>query len=480
MNKKEIIILLIARILQILISLFTMRLMTTILSNEQMGEYYIFLAIYMLASLGIINPIGQYVNRNTYLWWREGVLTQYIDRYINFVLCFSLIYVILYGLGECLFKGINTPFWMLFCYLYIVCLSLNQFLLHTLNILNFKIVFAIMTLMTSVLSLSGAYLFIEYSIAKQTVSIYYWVAGIIIGNFISLCICVVYLRSKNTFQKSILKSINVSIKEVFNFCCPIMITTLFIWFQSSGYRFAVEQMFGLKFLGILAVCFAVSGQIMSVIESLVTQIFQPTLFKHMDNVKNRKQHLDFYINENIAIYASVLFFCTFFMREIFLVLVDNKYLPYFYIGIIALWSEFFRISTNTLSLVFFCEKKMKVGIFPYLIGSLSLAFSIVLFRLLNVNLGILIAFAIGVAQLASFIVCLITVKKISYFKINSIFLMKRIIIVLPSVLIAHCIPKFEMINAIHFIIIFGVGLFYLISLVTSFMFIKQPGGVYGS
>ncbi|ENA6862271.1 O128 family O-antigen flippase, partial [Escherichia coli] len=198
-------------------------------------------------------------------------------------------------------------------------------LLHTLNILNFKIVFAIMTLMTSVLSLSGAYLFIEYSIAKQTVSIYYWVAGIIIGNFISLCICVVYLRSKNTFQKSILKSINVSIKEVFNFCCPIMITTLFIWFQSSGYRFAVEQMFGLKFLGILAVCFAVSGQIMSVIESLVTQIFQPTLFKHMDNVKNRKQHLDFYINENIAIYASVLFFCTFFMREIFLVLVDNKY-----------------------------------------------------------------------------------------------------------------------------------------------------------
>ncbi|EOO2093325.1 oligosaccharide flippase family protein, partial [Escherichia coli] len=109
-------------------------------------------------------------------------------------------------------------------------------------------------------------------------------------------------------------------KEVFNFCCPIMITTLFIWFQSSGYRFAVEQMFGLKFLGILAVCFAVSGQIMSVIESLVTQIFQPTLFKHMDNVKNRKQHLDFYINENIAIYASVLFFCTFFMREIFLVL----------------------------------------------------------------------------------------------------------------------------------------------------------------
>ncbi|MBF5928154.1 polysaccharide biosynthesis protein, partial [Escherichia coli] len=102
MNKKEIIILLIARILQILISLFTMRLMTTILSNEQMGEYYIFLAIYMLASLGIINPIGQYVNRNTYLWWREGVLTQYINRYINFVLCFSLIYVILYGLGECL------------------------------------------------------------------------------------------------------------------------------------------------------------------------------------------------------------------------------------------------------------------------------------------------------------------------------------------------------------------------------------------
>ncbi|EMX9965531.1 polysaccharide biosynthesis protein, partial [Escherichia coli] len=109
-----------------------------------------------------------------------------------------------------------------------------------------------------------AYLFIEYSIAKQTVSIYYWVAGIIIGNFISLCICVVYLRCKNTFQKSIPKSINVSIKEVFNFCCPIMITTLFIWFQSSGYRFAVEQMFGLKFLGILAVCFAVSGQIMSV------------------------------------------------------------------------------------------------------------------------------------------------------------------------------------------------------------------------
>ncbi|EPO2592062.1 polysaccharide biosynthesis protein, partial [Escherichia albertii] len=87
MNKKEIITLLIARALQILISLFTIRLMTSFLSNEQMGEYYIFLAIYMLASMGIINPIGQYVNRNTYLWWREGILTQYISRYISFVLC---------------------------------------------------------------------------------------------------------------------------------------------------------------------------------------------------------------------------------------------------------------------------------------------------------------------------------------------------------------------------------------------------------
>ncbi|ENQ0000682.1 lipopolysaccharide biosynthesis protein [Escherichia albertii] len=480
MNKKEIITLLIARALQILISLFTIRLMTSFLSNEQMGEYYIFLAIYMLASMGIINPIGQYVNRNTYLWWREGILTQYISRYISFVLCFSFVYVLLYGWGGGVFKGINTPLWMFFCYLYIVCLSLNQFLLHTLNILNFKIVFSIMTLMTSVLSLSVAYLSIEYSIVKQTVNIYSWIAGIIIGNFISLCICVVYLRYKNTSKESISKSINVSIKDVFNFCCPIMITTLFIWFQSSGYRFAVEQMFGLKFLGVLAVCFAVSGQIMSVIESLVTQIFQPTLFKHMDNVNNRKQHIDFYINENIAIYASVLFFCTFFMHEIFLILVDSKYLTYFYIGVIALWSEFFRISTNTFSLVFFCEKRMKVGIFPYLIGSLSLAFLIALFKLLNVNLGILIAFAIGAAQLVSFIVCLITVKKIGYFRINFIFLMKRLIIVLPSVLIAHWIPKFEMLNTIHFIIIFGVGLFYLISFVTSFVFVKQPGNVYGS
>ncbi|EGQ0034907.1 polysaccharide biosynthesis protein, partial [Escherichia albertii] len=96
MNKKEIITLLIARALQILISLFTIRLMTSFLSNEQMGEYYIFLAIYMLASMGIINPIGQYVNRNTYLWWREGILTQYISRYISFVLCFSFVYVLLY------------------------------------------------------------------------------------------------------------------------------------------------------------------------------------------------------------------------------------------------------------------------------------------------------------------------------------------------------------------------------------------------
>lgn len=444
-----------------------------LLSVEQLGKYYIFLSLFMLATLSIINPVGQYVNRFTYMWKKNGHLNLWMKRYITFIVIFSLLFSVGYIIRLYIINDAEKYIPALACFLYITAVSINQFLLHSLNILDKRKEFSILTLFTALFSLIFACIFLNLNL-DSVEYVYLWIFGIIFANFLSM-IMSWYILNKNEYNSIIIDPIKA--KPIFTFCLPIAFSTFFMWIINSGYRFGVEHIMGIGYLGIMAVCFSVSSQIMSVVESLVTQILQPSLFKRLDikDARMRINYLRTYVNDCIAIYFSIFIFSAFFMHYIFLFLIDKKYLPYISIGVAAIFSEFFRVSTNACAMIFFGEKDMKRNIYPYAMGSLVLVIGLFSFSLLKKteDLFLIIPMIILFSSFIVFISCLFYIKKYGELKVDVLFIFKRLLIVSPAIIIAIMMPRSELINITQFIYVGAVSFFYGILLMLSILVVKQ-------
>lgn len=444
-----------------------------LLDVQQLGKYYIFLSLFMLATLSIINPLGQYVNRFTYMWKINGHLLLWMKRYVAFIVMFSLLFSVGYIVRLYLLDDVDKLVPAFTCFLYITAVSINQFFLHSLNILDKRKEFSILTLFTAFFSLVFAYILLNLHL-KAVEDVYLWLFGIVFANFLSMVISW-FILNKDEYNAN--KTDPVKIKPILNFCLPIAFSTFFMWILNSGYRFGVEHIMGIGYLGVMAVCFSVSSQIMSVVESLVTQILQPTLFKKIDikDEKKRINHLKIYINDCIAIYFSIFVFSAFFMHYIFLFLIDKKYLVYTPIGVVAICSEFFRVSTNACAMIFFGEKDMKRNIYPYAIGSLVLMVGFFSFSIFKITeyLFLIIPMIILLSSFVVFISCLFYIKKYGDLNIDMLFIFKRLLVVSPAIVIAFMIPHSDLIDLKQFIFVGTVSLLYGVLLVLSMLFVKQ-------
>ncbi len=472
---RDIIFLIMSRAIQVFSSLISLRLMTTLLNDNELGTYYLFISLYMFASLSVFNPYGQYINRNTHKWRRNGFLLPWLNKYMIFVIFFSIFFSIAWG-GYQYFAHKEIPlFLVVICCAYFISITINQFLLYTLNILNDRIAFSLLTILTAVLGLLGS-LFLLQSNLFDINNSYLWLLGIIIANSISYFIAWGFLRKSGVpFSNSKIESVNY--QDIFNFCIPIAVSTFFLWLINFGYRFGVETLMGLAYLGIIAVVFTVSSQIMSVVESLIVQILQPQLFQKIDspNASDRIKILNKYINETIAVYFCMAIFCSFFIYYIFLFLVDKKFILFSHIGIIAVWFDFFRISTNSLSMVFFSEKNMKKMIFPYACGGvfLILSFSILTFLIKNnPKAADAIPFIIATSSIVTFFICLISTRMYGTIKIMFPFIFKRVLFISPILIGAILLPKIDSINTQSVMIVGIVSVGYCLFFLMSIIYIK--------
>jgi len=69
------------RFTQALIMLVAMRLITTILSADEMGNYYILQSIFNYAGLVFVNPVGMFINRRLFKWRESNQLRLYSSKY---------------------------------------------------------------------------------------------------------------------------------------------------------------------------------------------------------------------------------------------------------------------------------------------------------------------------------------------------------------------------------------------------------------
>lgn len=159
-----------------------------------------------------------------------------------------------------------------------------------------------------------------------------------------------------------------NLKHILNFAFPLSVGVLFLWMQNQSYRLIVEKYIGAEFLGYFGVGLAIAMAISTSFETIVMQFLYPKLYKHMNNQSQFKIIFSDLINLVIPIYLFLAIFVSFMAVYLTNILVDAKYTSSFIFVVFGIWVEFFRMSSNLVSVAAHSLMQTKVLIAPYATG----------------------------------------------------------------------------------------------------------------
>ncbi|NRD31332.1 oligosaccharide flippase family protein [Shewanella sp. DC2-4] len=416
-NSKDFLVVILGKISQVLLTFVTLKLSTSLLTPDNMGQVYLFTTIYTFFVFFLISPIGQYFNRYTHQWENDGVLLNKLYIYFCYMLFISIgatfgAYFI-YDSG--VVDGFALPVFVSLISLFVLVVSANQTVIPLLNMLNYRVSFTVLTFFTSLISLISSVVILNYS-EKTAVS---WLIGIVFGNTLILFIGLIYLKRILVVQRKSINNImgnkffcKIKLAEIIRFALPVSIATIFMWAQNSGYRISIENYKGAHYLGLIGIGLIVSTQLSSVVESILTQYLQPIFYRNLQgaNVETRCKSVNSYLNITIPIYFALAIFLTFSIEYIFPVLVSLEYKNASIYCIYGVWIEFFRMMCNSISVVSHSELKMKGYMYSYVIGALFTNSLVYYSSTLSLSYDF-IPLSLVIGALATFIVMFINMKK---------------------------------------------------------------------
>lgn len=451
----DFIVLLFGRIIQIGITLLSLRLSTTLLPQVELGYVYYIVAVQSFFSLFLISPVGQYFNRNTSKWYVKNTLYCFYKKQLLYILIITILSMFLLSILKIF--GIDIlPLELIFASsLLILAQSCNQTVVPMLNMLEKHKVFVFYNLLTAFLCLVSSYIFIVVFSASSLS----WLGGIIFGNGLIAVIATIYFRAQNALSIDSIEGVNF--KEIRRFCLPIAIATVFMWYLNSGYRISIEKLYGVEYLAFLGVGLAISSQIFTVAESLVTQLLIPRLFKdaEVSNKEQRKAIVNKYFSIVIPFYVSLAVFLTFFVEFLFPFIVAEKYYGAYQVAVYGAWVELGRVLTNTLAIISQIEKKTTKFIFPYAFGAAFLFVGISLsnyFIVSDINLEIL-----AVSSLIVLLIMSLLMKSYLTFKIPFKVGLISVFFTLPSIAYLLIVDIEASLSLVNFFICFVGGVIYL-------------------
>ncbi len=399
-TKKDIILLTVSRVTQIIYLFLSYKLLSYYLPKQELGLYFLLLSMTTYFSLVIVNPIGVYINRFVHQWKTNHQINEMFFIFVLFLCGICLLSLpILYMISSFFESTKNIP--LLFSIsiaLYFFSASLNNTIIPNLNILNYRTSFVIFTFLTQFTAL-----FLSVALVLNTnPSGAYWMAGhsfsFLIFGFISLF----YLFRKFSFNFSQLnifkhyKKIDSSL--LIKFCYPIIIINICLWILTQYYRPFAEKNFGLEYLSFIGLGFGVAASISVSGEYLLQQILLPKFYSDINEAskESRTTAWNTYANTTIPQYLALSIFVSLLAPFIIRIISSEQYLPAVPFLIIGIWIDFFRVNSNIFNLISHSEIKTEKSIKPYLLAAtitLLLSFLSALFP--QVHLATPLSFLIG-------------------------------------------------------------------------------------
>ena len=420
---KDLIIIILGRIVQILITLASIRLLTSLLNPDEVGNYYLALSILAFFNLVLLNPPGIYFSRHLLEWQRSKNLFNAIFIFILWMLIVAVISVlaiaILFDMTNYIEK-FNFELFMSFIVFGIIISTTHRNLIYGLNTIGFRkefVMFLVITLMLGVI-LSSTLVYFHESTSL------YWLYGVIFSEVLMLFFAFKFFTRGNVLD---LKKIKITItkkrlKKILIFTTPIGITTFLMWGQTMSYRFIVDYRYSSEVLGYIAIGLGVSSAVFGSLEAILMQYFNPIFLKDILNVSKpqRAKAWNKMASQVIPIYILALVFTIMMSKELISILADPKFHDSYIYAMVGASTEFFRVISNLLNNVSQSEYKTHYTIIPYAIGFLVTLFTLTIFDFRNnfVMVPIVLSFSY-------FFVCVVMyvqMKKLLNIKLNVNFL----------------------------------------------------------
>jgi O-antigen/teichoic acid export membrane protein len=320
------------RIAQAIIALLALRIMTTILSPEEMGKWSLLLAVSSFFVLGLVNPVGMFINRRLHSWVETGKINQYMKYYAIYLISVSVVSVLIFYVFNMFYVAVpGVPFFWVMTLL--ICAisfaTLNQTYTPFLNLLGHRVWFVLLTLGSVVASLlasvSLVYLIDITAEVWQLGQLIGQVLMALIGGAVFFKLAALQKRSDSTRESMAISFTKLAI--VFTFCWPLAISVLLTWVQTQSYRFLVQDMIGLESLGLFVVGYGVSMSLIGVYESIISTYFIPMFYKRAASEDKSEQAKAWHAYAS-AMLGSLIVTVTVIIavsQEFAHVLLDEKY-----------------------------------------------------------------------------------------------------------------------------------------------------------
>lgn len=366
--------LLTGRLLQALLAIGSLRLMTEILPAEQVGRQFLINSVILWFSLVLINPVGMFINRHLHEWQNEKTIYSQIKKinlYFLFVALFALIVVMIFS--RSLFSGIVSEKSLLayvFCYVFLS--TWFQTLVSFFNLLNWQNYFTSFHITAQGLGLIIAVILTQlFGATAQS-----WLWGLLVGQIIALGLAVTVFLKKIPLssQAAAHTQFNLFSGPTLSFCIPVALATLFMWFNSQGYRVLIEKFTGLEFLASLGVGLGVAASVASVVESVTTQYLQPKYYASLVGAspEARREAWSVLWQRSSKIYFIFSLLAAVNATFILKVITAESFHGLAAWVLFGTLLELMRQCSNVTYLAAHSERKTERNIKPYLIGSIVL------------------------------------------------------------------------------------------------------------
>ncbi len=374
------------RIAQAALALLALRIITSLLTPEEMGRWSLLLAVTSFFVLAMVNPLGMFINRRLHSWVENGKIDRYMIYYSIYLSGVGLFSAFLLYASNTYYVAVpGMPlFWvvaLVFCA--IIFATLNQTYIPSLNLLGYRGWFVVLTLGTVIISLIASVLLVTWFKPEAVL----WQGGQLIGQgMLAIVGSLLFFRFTKDHKKqnSSSEELLVTSAKVFTvlaFIWPLAISVLLIWVQSQSYRFLVQDVIGLEALGLFVVGYGVSASLIGVFESVIGTYFIPTFYKRTSSEDRHEQALSWHEYAS-AMLASLLVTIAIIISvsdELARVLLDEKFAPAAQYIVWGALAEAARVTVGTYALVAHAGMDTKKLIVPNVFSAIAAPLFVFLF-----------------------------------------------------------------------------------------------------
>lgn len=370
----DLLILSAGRVVQGVIGIVSIRVLTSLLTPAEVGNYYLILSIVGFCVLTLISPFGMYVNRKLHKWDAEGNLFRRLaagNIYLAAVSAFSAALIFALNRGFGVGGSIAPAAFVCLTALYVYFSTCNQTIIPALNMLGDRRAFVGYTAATLVLGLALSAAF-TLGLARTAVA---WLSGQALAMAAAGAFALVCLRRKARGAASpAVPAPGVTAAEflpVLSFAWPLGLTYFLMWTQNWSYRLVVEKTLGPDFLGQIGVGLGVAAGIAAAVESVAQQFYLPEFYREINcgDAGIRAAAWNRMARVTLPLYLSFAIMVSFAAPFILKVLAGARFSGASGFLVCGAWIEFFRMATNLLAAVAHSEMRTRHLLKSYLTGA---------------------------------------------------------------------------------------------------------------